>query len=107
MLKLEQIKLLQSKELIVEVLEPIVYKQIGTVIKSEESIAREKQQANFLISKVVALAPKYDGNADIKIGTYVMVSRGTFQPITFPVEGYDVPKLSIMYSDAITAIITE
>lgn len=107
MLKLDQIKLTNSKEIIVELLEPIVYKQVGTIIKGEEKIQAEKQNANFLIGKVVALAPKYNGDSDITVGTHVMVSRGTFQPITFPVEGYDSPKLSVIYTESITAIITE
>jgi hypothetical protein len=53
MLNLQQIEILNSNELIVEVLEPIVYKTIGTLIKSDDTLAKEKANVHYTVAVVV------------------------------------------------------
>lgn len=112
MLKLEQIAIQSADELIVEILEPIVYLKAGVAIKTDDIISKEKAQAPYLIAKVVKKhISKLDQNTSnerpIQIGDFVMINRHCFTPITFPIEGYAKPSLATLHKDAVFAIIEE
>lgn len=115
MLKLEQIRIVESNTLIVEVLEPIVYTKVGTVMKTDEKILKEKDNAPYILAKVLKvgetlidttqnqlqLSPKYSK------GDTIMITKSSLIPITFPVKGYDSPKIATINTYSITAVIEE
>jgi len=110
MLHLDQINILNSDELIVEVLEPIVYTKVGSVEKTDAIISRDKDNAFYLIAKVVkASKVKDETSKDIIYtpGMYVMVTQPSLAVINFPIVGYDKPSLAVLNSSTIFAIIDE
>lgn len=127
MLKLEQINIQNNVELIVEVLEPIVYPKVGSIDKTDDIIAQEKRNAFYLIAKIVKVPENINKSKDkswadigttknaeklevinpLKVGMFVMISKHSFSPITFPIEGYSSPALATIHKDAIFAIIEE
>jgi hypothetical protein len=131
MLKLNQIEILNSDEIIVEVMEPIVYPKSGNVIKSDETIAREKANVFYTIATVVKVhepliaAPittntttnelafvevqeiKRPSKRKLKVGDNLIVPRSQITPIQFPIEGYDSPKLGVLNIYAPFAFVRE
>ena len=118
MLKLDQINMKERDTLIVEVLEPIVYEKVGTVLKTDEIIAREKANVHYILAKIVRVPnvpqiakPIEDEDAILEatynVGDIVMLVRQSIAPITFPIEGYDSPKLGTISSWSIFAVIDE
>lgn len=133
MLKLEQIEILNSDELIVEVMEPIVYAKSGSVIKSDDTLAKEKANVFYTIATVVKVyepliietkgtttSPNSDAlqfvNTNeikesvkrvLKVGDNLIVPRTQITPIQFPIEGYDSPKLGVLNIYAPFAIVRE
>lgn len=124
MLKLEQIEILNSDEIIVEVMEPIVYAKSGSVIKSDETLAKEKANVFYTIATVVKVFD--DGIQDVefeedtkikpikttvkrvlKVGDNLIVPRSQITPIQFPIAGYDSPKLGVLNIYAPFAIVRE
>lgn len=106
MLKLEQINIVNKDSIIVEVLEPVVYTHVGTVAKTDETIQRAKDNAPHLLAKVIRL-PRIASESSPKLNDIVMINRNSLAPITFPVEGYDSPKIAIISTFSIEAIIEE
>jgi len=115
MLKLEQINITEPNVLIAEILEPIVYTQVGTVIKTDDIVSREKDRAPYLLAKVVKSIGQYwtknQKNEDIiveyNVNDTIMIPRSAMNPITFPIEGYDAPKCATIYIATIFAKIEE
>lgn len=108
MLKLEQIKIQDGADIIVKVLEPIVYPKVGTIIKNDDIVAKEKANVFYLIAEVKSLPKNFDSSkSDVKVGSMVMISRHSFSPIQFPIEGYDAPALASINIQAIFAIIED
>lgn len=115
MLKLKQIELLNLHEIVVEVMEPIVYPKVGTVIKSDDIIAKEKANVYYTIATVVKI---YEGEAKVtessdiktkslKVGDNLIIPRNQITPLQFPIEGYDSPKLGVINTYAAFAIVNE
>lgn len=124
MLKLNQIELLNEDDIIVEVMEPIVYEKVGTVIKHDDIIAREKANVYYTVATVVkvheplVVATKEmtitagkksttlqfvdleDNKPNVKrtlnVGDTLIVPRNQITPIQFPIEGYDSPRLGVI-----------
>ena len=107
MLKLSQINIQTENELIVKVLEPIVYDKVGAIAKTDEIILKDKNNAFYLIAEVVRLTKELSKQSQLKVGTFVMISKHSFSPINFPIEGYDSPQLATIHKDSIFAIIDE
>lgn len=112
MLKLEQIDLLDSNDIIIEVMEPIVYTKAGSTIKADDTIAREKANVYYTAAKIVRMSELAenltpDAHRSLKVGMDVIVPRGSILPIQFPVEGYDSPKLGVINRYTTLAIIKE
>lgn len=107
MLKLEQINIVDPDSLIVEVLEPVVYDKVGTVLKTDETIAREKANTVNLLAKVRTSNVHKDDKPNYHVNDILMISKHSLSPITFPVEGYDMPKLAIIHIDSVIAIIED
>ena len=111
MLKLDQIELV-SDDIIVEVLEPIVYTHVGSIAKTEEKLTREKAEAPHRFVKVIKLGKEVAPDnkeglvSDIKVGQLLLVGAHAVTPYTFPIEGYSEPKLGELSRYAIKAIIT-
>jgi len=115
MLKLSQINITEPNTLIAEILEPVVYTHVGTIAKTDENISKEKDRVYYLLAKVVKSLGEYwvknQKNEDIIVSyeesDIIMIPRSTLQPITFPIEGYDSPKLSVINVYSIFAKITD
>lgn len=123
MLKLEQIELLDPNDIIIEVMEPIVYTKVGSTLKSDDTISREKANVHYTTAKIVHL-PEFietinstlDINTNIivqskhtklKVGMDIIIPRNSIMPIQFPVEGYNSPKLGVINRYTTLAIIKE
>lgn len=97
MLKLEQIEILSVTDIIVEVMEPIVYTKAGTVLKSDETVAKEKANVFYTVATVVKVHEDIEVSKNTpKLGDNIIVPRNQIQPIQFPVEGYDAPRLGVI-----------
>ena len=131
MLKLEQIHLLDNNDIIVEIMEPIVYTKVGSTLKSDDTIAREKANVFYTIATVVKVyeplitVTKIDTEENVniqavtkefsrpsrtrvlKVGDNLIVSRTQITPLQFPIEGYDSPKLGVINIYVPFAIVTE
>jgi hypothetical protein len=104
MLKLEQIHIENRDELIVEVLEPIVYTKVGNIEKTDEIISKDKSNSFYLIDKVVKTHKTENKH---KVGTFLMVTQPSLAVISFPIEGYDRPALATLNINTIFAVIEE
>lgn len=135
MLKLSQIEILNSDEIIVEVMEPIVYPKSGNIIKSDDTLAKEKANVFYTIATVVkvfeplviepnashkqseneSVALQFVDTGDrpvtakriLRVGDNLIVPRNQITPIQFPIEGYDSPKLGVLNIYAPFAIVKE
>lgn len=107
MLKLSQIKLQNTNDVIAELLEPIIYDKVGAINKSDEILNREKSQVYYLIAKVVAVHPDKTECPDIIVDSHIIITRNCFAPIQFPVEGYDKPTLVTLDIATVFAVIEE
>ena len=125
MLKLEQIHLLDNNDIIVEIMEPIVYTKVGSTLKSDDTIAREKANVFYTIATVVKVyeplitVTKIDTEKNVnsqavtkesrvlKVGDNLIVPRSQITPLQFPIEGYDSPKLGVINIYAPFAIVKE
>ena len=113
MLKLEQINITESDALIAEILEPVVYTHVGSVLKTDDIISREKDRTPYLLARVVketkkgALSVLSPPQVLYKVNDIIMIPRSALNPITFPIEGYDSPKLSVINIYSIFAKIEE
>ena len=131
MLKLEQIHLLDNNDIIVEIMEPIVYTKVGSTLKSDDTIAREKANVFYTIATVVKVyeplitVTKIDTEENVniqavtkessrpsktrvlKVGDNLIVPRSQITPLQFPIEGYDSPKLGVINIYAPFAIVKE
>lgn len=112
MLKLEQIELLDEHEIIIELMEPIVYTKVGSTMKSDDTIAKEKANVFYTTATIVRIptfgeSVKQEFKDKIKVGTNIIIARGLISPIQFPVEGYDRPLLGVINIYSTLAIIKE
>lgn len=135
MLKLEQIKITNEDEIIVEVLEPIVYTEVGGIAKTDDKILREKAEMFYLIARVVKVYEEPELNIQVKeesktdieiktfeetaymvhikkelgtrVGDFIMITKHSFSPIQFPIEGYTAPRLATINKLSIFATIAE
>lgn len=119
MLKLEQIKIVEDNTFIAEILEPVVYDKVGEILKSDDIIAREKQNVHFILAKIVRVGPispikttwenseKPVMEIIYNVEDIVMIRRNGIEPITFPVEGYASPKLAFINRYGIVSIIED
>jgi len=119
MLKLEQINIVEENVVIAEILEPIVYTHIGSVVKTDDIISREKERVPYLLAKIVKVGPttqyiaadktdsKVKKEVVYKVDDIIMIPRSAMNPITFPIEGYDTPKLANIATWSIFAKIEE
>jgi len=115
MLKLKQINITEPNVLIAEILEPVVYTHVGTIAKTDDIISREKDRCPYLLAKVVKSSGEYwarnQKNEEIIVeyneGDIIMIPRSAMNPITFPIEGYDMPKLAAIYTGSIFAKIED
>ena len=105
MLKLEQIHLLDNNDIIVEIMEPIVYTKVGSTLKSDDTVAREKANVHYTTARVVRIASTVV-NPLLTVGTDIIIARNTIFPIQFPIEGYDSPKLGVINTHSVLAKIT-
>ena len=105
MLKLEQIHLLDNNDIIVEIMEPIVYTKVGSTLKSDDTVAREKANVHYTTAKVVRVSDNVVGPL-LTVGVDIIIARNTIFPIQFPIEGYDSPKLGVVNIHTILAYIT-
>ena len=105
MLKLEQIHLLDNNDIIVEIMEPIVYTKVGSTLKSDDTIAREKSNVYYTTAKIVRVA-NASTTSRLFVGCDIIIARNTIFPIQFPIEGYDSPKLGVINTHSVLAKIT-
>lgn len=106
-MKLEQINIIDNDDLIIRILEPIIYTKIGGIHKGEDVMEREKNNTFYQIAEVVKEPRTQNEDKRIHNGMHVMVSRHSYSPIQFPINGYDKPCLATLNRQAIFAILLQ
>jgi len=107
MLKLSQINIQNEDDIIVEVLEPIVYTKVGGIEKTDAIISRDKDNSFYLIAKVVKTQSPIAKDFKYPVGTFVIVTQPSLAAINFPIEGYDKPSLATVNIQTVFAIVKD